>query len=298
MSGQSIEIIAKAGAIQYAQKWGESPLPPMVLATLITAQSLRPLRPLPLLFTPMLLLSTYMNLDGHPRQAALQSASWSAIYLVLARRRKQAFMSKWSARGIVRGTTMGVCVANLLGGGVAYWLNTDMLCRSIKYHLPSNSARITIFSRSIHLYRGIGKFVNIDESGKQITQDVKLIYGSPTQSFILISPEIGHALQAGGGGKPPISVSMEDKNQPTHPLTFFDKTRSFAHDEHSPQFPRLEIPFDLPKQSSGETSSATIFLSGVSHEIALDGTPDAAFAALARESIELLQPAMDKLKNM
>lgn len=29
-------------------------------------------------------------------------------------------MKKWGARGIVRGATMGLCLANLVAGGLAY----------------------------------------------------------------------------------------------------------------------------------------------------------------------------------
>lgn len=29
-------------------------------------------------------------------------------------------MKKWGPRGIVRGVTMGLCFANLVGGGLAY----------------------------------------------------------------------------------------------------------------------------------------------------------------------------------
>jgi len=33
---------------------------------------------------------------------------------------EQAFMSKFGARGIIRGATLALCAANLVGGGVAY----------------------------------------------------------------------------------------------------------------------------------------------------------------------------------
>lgn len=40
--------------------------------------------------------------------------------MVLAGRRKQGFGSKFGARGLVRGATVGLCVANVVGGGLAY----------------------------------------------------------------------------------------------------------------------------------------------------------------------------------
>ncbi|KAI9801305.1 MAG: hypothetical protein M1833_002875 [Piccolia ochrophora] len=112
---------AKVSLIQKAKNWGESPAPPTVLATLITAQHLRP-PSWPLLFTPVLLFSSYLNLNDYPIDAAGINAAWSGLYLLLARRRKQPFMSRWTVRGVVRGGTMGMCFANLVGGGLAYGL--------------------------------------------------------------------------------------------------------------------------------------------------------------------------------
>jgi len=98
----------------------ESPLPPTILATLITAQHMRPPQFLPLLFPPVLLFSTYLNLSSYKVDSAGISAAWSVLYLILARRRKQPFTKRWGARGIIRGTTMGLCLTNLLGCGLTY----------------------------------------------------------------------------------------------------------------------------------------------------------------------------------
>ncbi|KAK6431801.1 hypothetical protein LTR95_012034 [Oleoguttula sp. CCFEE 5521] len=111
---------AKQGALQYAKAWGENPLPATLLATLISAQHLRPFQTLPMLFPPILLFSSYLNVNGYKTDAAGLTSAWSAAYLVLARRRKQAFGSKFGVRGVTRGATLGLCLANLLGGGVAY----------------------------------------------------------------------------------------------------------------------------------------------------------------------------------
>lgn len=98
----------------------ESPFPPVTLATLIAAQHMRPLQVLPLLFPTALLFSTYLNLADYKTESAGVTAAWSALYFVLARRRKQPFTKRWGARGIVRGVTMGMCAANLAGCGIAY----------------------------------------------------------------------------------------------------------------------------------------------------------------------------------
>jgi len=117
---ETVEKEAKASAISYARAWGESPVPPSVLATLIAAQHLRPPQFLPLLFPPALLFSSYLNIYDYKIDAAGTSAAWSGLYILLARRRKPPFMQKFSPRGIVRGSTMGLCVAQVLAGGFVY----------------------------------------------------------------------------------------------------------------------------------------------------------------------------------
>ena len=97
----------------------------MVLATLIAGQHLRPPRLVPLLFPPALLFSTYLNVNGYVTDSAGITAAWSGLYLLMARRRKQPFGSRWGLRGLTRGATMGTCLANLLGGGLVYGLNRN-----------------------------------------------------------------------------------------------------------------------------------------------------------------------------
>ncbi|KAI9754260.1 MAG: hypothetical protein M4579_004791 [Chaenotheca gracillima] len=100
--------------------WGESPLPPSILATLIAAQHLQPPQLVPLLFPPVLMFTSYLNLNSFTIDAAGLNAAWSGLYLLMARRRKQSFTSKWGPRGIIRGATLGLCIANVLGGGLTY----------------------------------------------------------------------------------------------------------------------------------------------------------------------------------
>ncbi|KAH8697186.1 hypothetical protein BGW36DRAFT_296074 [Talaromyces proteolyticus] len=113
---------AKKSLYQNLRAWGENPLPPTLLATLITAQHMRPFQLFPMTFVPVLLFTSYANLNGFEKDSAGISAAWSGLYLILASRRKQAFMKKWGARGIVRGTTMGLCLVNMVAGGLAYTL--------------------------------------------------------------------------------------------------------------------------------------------------------------------------------
>ncbi|KAL1996986.1 hypothetical protein VTN49DRAFT_7851 [Thermomyces lanuginosus] len=115
----------KRSLYQRFRAWGESPFPPTVLATFITAQHMRPFQFLPMTFPPVLLFTSYANLQGFKKDSAGISAAWSGLYLILAARRRQPFMKKWGARGIVRGITMGLCLVNLVAGGLVYTLGKD-----------------------------------------------------------------------------------------------------------------------------------------------------------------------------
>ena len=99
-----------------------SSLPPSLLATLIAALHARPVQPLPLaLFTPPLLLSSYLNLAGYPTGAAGLAAAWSGLYALLALRRRQPLRGKLSIRGVVRGAAVGLGTANCVAGGWVYF---------------------------------------------------------------------------------------------------------------------------------------------------------------------------------
>ncbi|RMZ77524.1 hypothetical protein DV737_g4316, partial [Chaetothyriales sp. CBS 132003] len=119
---------AKDSLIVRAKHWGEdllnllleSPLPPTLLATLVFAQHARPFQLVPMLFPPLLLFSTYLNLNGYKIDSAGTTAALSGSYLVLAGRRRQAIWSRFGARGLIRGATMALALANVIGGGLAY----------------------------------------------------------------------------------------------------------------------------------------------------------------------------------
>lgn len=67
----------------------ENSVPPTLLATLITAQHIRPFQPLPMMFPPVLLFSSYLNLSDFKTDSAGITAAWSGLYGLLAMRRKQ-----------------------------------------------------------------------------------------------------------------------------------------------------------------------------------------------------------------
>ncbi|KPA41078.1 hypothetical protein FLAG1_06055 [Fusarium langsethiae] len=104
----------------YLNDWGTASLPPSLLATLITALHARP-PSLPLfIFTPPLLFSSYLNLSGYPTGSAGLTAAWSGLYALLALRRRQPFRGRFSIRGVVRGTAIGLGAANCAAGGWVY----------------------------------------------------------------------------------------------------------------------------------------------------------------------------------
>lgn len=83
------------------------------------------MQPLPLfLFTPTLLFSSYLNLSGFTTASAGLTAAWSGLYALLALRRRQGLRGKFSIRGLVRGSAIGLGAANAAAGGWVY-LNGD-----------------------------------------------------------------------------------------------------------------------------------------------------------------------------
>jgi hypothetical protein len=103
---------------------------------LIAAQHLRPVQVVPLLFPPALMFSTYMNLNGYKKDAAGTTAAWSGLYMLLARRRKQRLVNKFTVRGVVRGATIGVCAVNVLAGGFTYAISKRSVKEAVDGEAP------------------------------------------------------------------------------------------------------------------------------------------------------------------
>jgi hypothetical protein len=79
-----------------------------------------------MLFPPVLLFSSYLNLSSVEIDSAGLTAAWSGLYLLLASRRRVAgsfgmrLGSRFGARGLTRGAAMAVAGANVVGCGVTY----------------------------------------------------------------------------------------------------------------------------------------------------------------------------------
>ena len=94
---------------------------PTGLATMITALHMRPLQVRPMLFVPVLMFSSYINLQGFKKDSAGISAAASGTYALLALRRSPgAFLKKFTVRGAVRGVAVGLALMNAAGCGWVY----------------------------------------------------------------------------------------------------------------------------------------------------------------------------------
>jgi hypothetical protein len=99
----------------------DNSLNPLILATLTTPQHLRPFRLTGFLFTPTLVFTSYTSMHGYKTDAAGLLLAQSALYLLLASRRRHSLKQKLlSTRGIVRGATMALCVLDMAASGLAY----------------------------------------------------------------------------------------------------------------------------------------------------------------------------------
>ncbi|KAI0019410.1 hypothetical protein F4780DRAFT_444213 [Xylariomycetidae sp. FL0641] len=101
--------------------WGRSSVAPAGLATLITALHFRPFRAAPMTLVPVLLFSSYANLQGFKIDSAGIGAAASGTYALLAfRRRPDRFLSRFTVGGVVRVAALGLGVANALAGFYVY----------------------------------------------------------------------------------------------------------------------------------------------------------------------------------
>ncbi|PGH01823.1 hypothetical protein GX51_05003 [Blastomyces parvus] len=150
------------------------------------------------------------------------------------------------------------------------------------------------FTNIRHCHHATAQFIRQAPSGKIEKSQVRIQIGDPGNTYVLIPPEVGYAIQAA-------RLLGHDLTSPGQArdrlkLTFYHDTQHFAH-ESSPDCPSLQIPVNLPRQTDTNTSPATLYLFGLLHTIALDGTPDAYFTAVASTCGRDLAGALEILKN-
>ncbi|KAF9730013.1 hypothetical protein PMIN01_11946 [Paraphaeosphaeria minitans] len=153
--------------------------------------------------------------------------------------------------------------------------------------------RHTAAARAIHV--ASAELTNVGPDGTLVTEEVSIRVGDPGEAYVLIPTEVGNALRAGSRLSNSSSAFLERLDR--FKMSFFHDTQHFAS-ESSPSCPRLVISQQLPRQSNANISPATLYLYGVMHTIALDGTPDAEFAELASTITPEIGEALDKLKDM
>jgi hypothetical protein len=89
-----------------------------------------------MLFPPILLFSSYLNLSNYKTDSAGITAAWSGLYALLAIRRSQVswdrsmnglklievqgIKNKFTVRGAVRGASLALCAVNIAGCALAY----------------------------------------------------------------------------------------------------------------------------------------------------------------------------------
>ena len=103
------------------QFFTESALPPTATASMILAQSLRPVRLLGLVFPPALMFGAWCNTMGAKADAAGITCSWSLLYLILSHRTKLPPDQKFAPRGLLRTATKGMCWTNFACCGYVYY---------------------------------------------------------------------------------------------------------------------------------------------------------------------------------
>ncbi|KAF1849437.1 uncharacterized protein K460DRAFT_280532 [Cucurbitaria berberidis CBS 394.84] len=148
-------------------------------------------------------------------------------------------------------------------------------------------------TRAFH--NATAEFTQLGPEGKLVKKEISIRVGDPGDAYVCIPTDVGYALQA--SGRLAHSSPALPKRLDRLALSYFHDTQHFALDS-SPGCPRLVVPQQLPHQSTANISPATLYLYGVMHTIALDGTNDAEFAEIASTIIPDIGVALDRLKDM
>ena len=156
-------------------------------------------------------------------------------------------------------------------------------------HRPLLSKAPYSGSQTRHISQQPSKFFFIDNNGTVASRSVNVWLGEPSDSFALVSPEIGNSFKEAFLRQNGASSTIDSG---TCPLIFNHTHRCFSTGENSSSriritklikrpyftepglFPRLVIPQNMPKRAQGDISPATLYLIGVNYNISIQGTED------------------------
>ncbi|KAI0117767.1 hypothetical protein GGR51DRAFT_500065 [Nemania sp. FL0031] len=159
-----------------------------------------------------------------------------------------------------------------------------------RYGFKRRIVGLNSWYRSFHEAKA--RVTTLDPKGLPISYETEIRVGEPHEAYIYIDPGVGRAIKSS------IIQQIREgltRNLEKLSLDFNHKSNYFAY-KNLP-FPRINIPQDLPRQTSSNISPATLWFSGNWYAITLDGTPDESFERASRDSASELKGALEKLKD-
>ena len=99
-----------------------------------------------------------------------------------------------------------------------------MLRAGLRHLVAFRRTGLALRARGFHV--ATADFVNRGVNGELVTRQVSIRIGEPGESYVLVSPDVGEALQAGSAssnGFTPIEESAKSA------MSFFHDTQHFAH---------------------------------------------------------------------
>ncbi|KAJ5679092.1 hypothetical protein N7462_007336 [Penicillium macrosclerotiorum] len=159
---------------------------------------------------------------------------------------------------------------------------------------PVSRLQVTRSSLARQIHQITTDFVARDKVGNLTTKKVPVFVGkNPEDAYVMIETTVGQVFR---DCRPKTSKALRTPEDQCK-LAFYHDTQHFGFAEPA-SYPRLYLPSQLPRQSDSNVSPATLWLTGKTHQIVLDGTQDAEFAEHTAASLKELKPVLDKLAHM
>ncbi|KAF1952494.1 hypothetical protein CC80DRAFT_175582 [Byssothecium circinans] len=143
--------------------------------------------------------------------------------------------------------------------------------------------------RTFHSKRA--KFTTLDAHRQPLEREIDVKVGDEHEAYVLVPKDIGNAIAAASTSK-----QRDKSSTDTESLIWHHDRREFTC--MSAPHLKLSVSHDLPRQSQGATSPATLYLFGELHTIALDGTEDSLFTEQLRDSLRTLGTQLENLEDM